>query len=119
MHFKMSSAVCFSLDQSKILSSGFKNFDSLFRFANDGLNFSLNSDDPLVFDSCLLDDYTAAMQAGLTIKQVVLGVSSLLSVPVLLFASFNPSTHPSTVPFIHPCVHPSIPLTAVSCFDNG
>ncbi|XP_052761783.1 adenosine deaminase-like [Mya arenaria] len=35
------------------------------RFAHDKANFSINSDDPLVFDSCLFDDYKATREMGL------------------------------------------------------
>ncbi|WAR16286.1 ADA-like protein, partial [Mya arenaria] len=35
------------------------------RFAHDKANFSINSDDPLVFDSCLFDDYQATREMGL------------------------------------------------------
>lgn len=41
------------------------------RFAHDGVNFSLNSDDPLVFDSCPLDDYLAGKEAGLTEEHII------------------------------------------------
>lgn len=41
------------------------------RFAKDGANYSLNSDDPFVFDSCLLDDYNAAKEMGLTEEQII------------------------------------------------
>lgn len=44
------------------------------RFAHDGANFSLNSDDPLVFDSCLLDDYLAAIESGLTEEHVITSI---------------------------------------------
>ncbi|XP_060552227.1 adenosine deaminase-like [Ruditapes philippinarum] len=44
------------------------------RFAEDKANYSLNSDDPFVFDSCLLDDYNAAVDMGLTDKHIVTSI---------------------------------------------
>ncbi|XP_053382825.1 adenosine deaminase-like [Mercenaria mercenaria] len=41
------------------------------RFAEDKANYSLNSDDPFVFDSCLLDDYNAAKEMGLTDEHII------------------------------------------------
>ncbi|KAL3865072.1 hypothetical protein ACJMK2_006705 [Sinanodonta woodiana] len=46
----------------------------LLTFAADGVNFSINSDDPLVFDSTLVDDYSLALEAGLTDKQIISGI---------------------------------------------
>ena len=49
-----------------------------FRLANDGANFSINSDDPTLFNNTLADDYICALDMGLTKKHIITSVSSLL-----------------------------------------
>lgn len=44
------------------------------RFARDGANFSINSDDPALFDNDLPSDYQCAMEMGLTKEQVVTSI---------------------------------------------
>lgn len=41
------------------------------KFAKDGTNFSINSDDPSVFDTHLVDDYKRAEQMGLSRKAII------------------------------------------------
>ncbi|KAK7485685.1 hypothetical protein BaRGS_00023134, partial [Batillaria attramentaria] len=41
------------------------------RMANDGANFSINSDDPTLFDNDLPSDYQCALELGLTKEQIV------------------------------------------------
>ncbi|OWF49310.1 adenosine deaminase-like [Mizuhopecten yessoensis] len=43
----------------------------LIRFANEGLNFSLNTDDPIILDNMLADDYLMAGQMGLSDEQII------------------------------------------------
>ena len=48
------------------------------RFSSDGVNFSINSDDPCVMRKTLIDDYImASNEFGLNYRQIKLSVSSI------------------------------------------
>lgn len=46
----------------------------VYRFAKDGANFSINSDDPTLFDNSLAADYKCALELGLTKEQIITSV---------------------------------------------
>ncbi|XP_050398215.2 adenosine deaminase isoform X1 [Patella vulgata] len=43
----------------------------MLRFADDNMNYSINTDDPVIFTNTLLEDYQMALQAGLTRQQII------------------------------------------------
>ena len=45
-----------------------------FRFVKDGVNFSINTDDPVVLGNTLTDDYKTAKEMGLTNEDIIRGV---------------------------------------------
>ena len=47
------------------------------RLAKDGANFSINSDDPTLFNNTLADDYIFALEMGLTKQDIVASVSNV------------------------------------------
>ena len=45
------------------------------RFANDGVNFSISTDDPLILGNDLNEDYLMALEFGLSLEQIEQSVS--------------------------------------------
>ena len=47
----------------------------LYRFVKDGVNYSINTDDPVVLGNTLTDDYQTVKEMGLTNQDIIRGVS--------------------------------------------
>ena len=48
---------------------------SFYRFVKDGVNYSINTDDPVVLGNTLTDDYKTVKEIGLTNQDIIRGVS--------------------------------------------
>lgn len=48
----------------------------MIRFAKEGLNFSINTDDPSILDNVLADDYDLALEMGLSREQIIKSIFS-------------------------------------------
>ncbi|PVD32501.1 hypothetical protein C0Q70_07940 [Pomacea canaliculata] len=61
---------------SSLMTNGAPNGKNhpILRFAKDGANFSINSDDPTLFDNSLADDYKCALELGLTKEQIITSI---------------------------------------------
>ena len=53
------------------------NIHIFFRFVKDGVNYSINTDDPVVLGNTLTDDYDTAREMGLSYNDIVRGVRVL------------------------------------------
>ena len=54
----------------------------------DGVNFSINTDDPVVLGNTLTDDYHVAKRMGLSNKDIIMGVSNILLLNICFFSIF-------------------------------
>ena len=49
----------------------------MFRFVRDGVNYSVNTDDPMVLGNNMTDDYRTVKEMGLSDNDIIKGVNNM------------------------------------------